>query len=63
MTWEKEGVNYWENPDCPRDYLEQALRNLVIEDEGAWLSSTYLAALSDEALRREIGFYEDVADK
>ena len=63
MTWEKEGVNYWDNPDCPRDYLEQTLRNLIIEVEGAWIASDYLAALSDEALRWEIGFYEELADK
>lgn len=28
-NWEKEGVNYWENEDCPREYLEKALVDLV----------------------------------
>lgn len=62
-NWEKDGVNYWENEDCPREYLEEALIELVKWVEGEDVSKEHTKELSETKLREEIGFYEYVADK
>ncbi|BDA81573.1 hypothetical protein [Staphylococcus phage vB_SsapH-Golestan-100] len=62
-SWEKEGVNYWENEDCPRAYLEEALIELVKWVEGEDVSREHTKSLSEAKLREEVGFYEYVADK
>lgn len=62
-SWEKEEVNYWENEDCPREYLEKAFMKLVYWVEGEDVSKEYVKTLSEAKLREEIGFYEYVADK
>ncbi|MEH7116139.1 hypothetical protein V7128_01770 [Neobacillus vireti] len=63
MDWVKEGINYWENPDCPIEYLEGALVRLVNEVEGVELPIEYFKGQSREFLQREIEHYEYVADK
>lgn len=63
MDWEKTGVNYWENPDCPRDYLQQALIGLIDFVEGEELPANYFDDKSRDWLAERVGFYEDVADK
>ena len=63
MEWEKEGVNYWDNPDCPRDYLENALIKLIEYVEGAELPSDYFAESNREFIQREVAWYEELADK
>ncbi|UJQ43245.1 hypothetical protein [Staphylococcus phage vB_Sau_P68] len=62
-NWEKEGINYWENDDCPREYLEEALIELVKWVEGEDVSREHTKSLSEAKLREEVGFYEYVADK
>lgn len=62
-NWEKEGVNYWENEDCPREYLEEALIELVKWVEGEDVSKENTKSLSETKLREQVGFYEYVADK
>lgn len=62
-NWEKEGVNYWENEDCPREYLEKALIELVHWVEGEDVPEEHVQSLSEAKLREEVGFYEYVADK
>ncbi|WFG33739.1 hypothetical protein YN120080_22 [Staphylococcus phage vB_SauM_JDYN] len=62
-NWEKDGVNYWENEDCPRKYLEEALIELVKWVEGEDVSREHTKSLSEAKLREEVGFYEYVADK
>ena len=62
-NWEKEGINYWENEDCPREYLEEALIELVKWVEGEDVSREHTKSLSEAKLREEVGFYEYVADK
>lgn len=62
-SWEKDGVNYWENEDCPREHLEEALIELVEWVEGEDVSREYIKTLSETKLREEVGFYEHVADK
>ena len=61
--WEKDGINYWDNEDCPREYLERAFINLIDFVEGAEIDVGELADVSDKVLRKEIEFYEYVADK
>lgn len=63
MEWVKEGINYWVNPDCPRDYLEEVLVGLVAEVEGVSLEESHVQKLSDEELRKEVERYEYFADK
>lgn len=63
MTWVREGVNYWENPDCPKEYLEGALVRLVEEVEGVEVPTDYFSERSRSELVEEIDFYEYVADK
>lgn len=62
-SWEKDGVNYWKNEDCPREYLEEALIDLVKWVEGEDVSKEHTKSLSETKLREEVGFYEYVADK
>ena len=61
--WVVEGVNYWENEDCPRDYLERAFIELIYFVEGIEIDADKLADVSDKELRKEIGFYEYVSEK
>ena len=61
--WEKDGINYWDNEDCPREYLERAFINLIDFVEGAEIDVDELADVSDKVLRKEIEFYEYVAEK
>lgn len=63
MSWEKEGVNYWDNPDCPRAYLEKSLVQLIKDVEGEELPANNFENYTDEALRGELQFYEYVSDK
>lgn len=62
-SWEKEGVNYWDNEDCPRDYLEKALVDLVEYVEGTVVPIEEIKKMSEDKLREDVGFYEYVADK
>lgn len=62
-NWEKEGVNYWENEDCPREYLEKALVDLVEYVEGTVVPIEEIKKMSEDKLREDVGFYEYVADK
>lgn len=61
--WTVEGVNYWENEDCPRDYLERAFIELIYFVEGIEIDADKLADVSDKELRKEIGYYEYVSEK
>ena len=61
--WVVDGVNYWENEDCPREYLERAFINLIYFVEGIEIDADKLADVSDKELRKEIGFYEYVSEK
>ncbi|PSL41742.1 hypothetical protein B0H94_11855 [Salsuginibacillus halophilus] len=63
MDWVKEGLNYWENPQCPREYLEKALVRLINETEGVELPKDHFNTLDEQDLRKEVGFYEYVSDK
>jgi hypothetical protein len=63
MDWEKEGVNYWENPDCPRGYLEKSMLDLVEFVEGVTLRKDFFKYHSSTDLRKGIEHYEHVADK
>lgn len=62
-AWEKEGVDYWRNPDCPREYLNAALVGLVGFVEGTSLSDDYFDSHDEQDVRGRIDFYEYVADK
>src|SRR5699024_7899233 len=62
-SWEKDGVNYWENEDCRRVYLEEAFIELVYWVEGEDIDEEYAKSLSETKLREDVGFYEYVADK
>lgn len=62
-NWEKEGVNYWENEDCPREYLEKALVELIEYVEGVRVPFKDIEQLGENKLREYVGFYEYVADK
>lgn len=61
--WVVDGVNYWENEDCPREYLERAFINLIKFVEGIEIDADKLADVSEKELRKEIGFYEYVSEK
>lgn len=61
--WEKDGVNYWDNEDCPREYLEQAYVDLVFFVEGVVIDGDKLGDVDERELRKGVGFYEYVADK
>ena len=61
--WAVDGVNYWENEDCPREYLERAFINLIDFVEGIEIDADKLADVSDKELRKEIGFYEYLSEK
>ncbi|WP_079709765.1 hypothetical protein [Paraliobacillus ryukyuensis] len=63
MEWIKEGVNYWENPNCPIEYLQVALVQLVNEVEGIELSANHFNNINRNHLIQKIAFYEDVVDK
>ena len=63
MGWQKEGVNYWDNPDCPRGYLENELIKLIEYVEGTELPDDYFSNTSRDLIQRQIAFYEDIADK
>ncbi len=63
MKWVKDGVNYWENEDCPKQYLEEALVRLVNYVQDVELPKDYFKSESRENIIKEIEFYEDVADK
>lgn len=63
MDWVKEGVDYWDNPDCPREYLEDSLVKLVDEVEGEALKKSDVEILTDEKLREDVGRYEYFSDK
>lgn len=62
-NWEKEGVNYWENEDCPREYLEKALVELVEYVEGTVVPIEEIKKISEDKLREDVRFFEYVADK
>ena len=62
-SWEKDGVNYWENEDCPRKYLEKALAELIEYVEGVTVPFKDIEQLGENKLREDVGFYEYVADK
>lgn len=62
-SWEKDGVNYWENEDCPREYLEEALINLVEYVEGTVVPIEEIKMIPEDKIREDIGFFEYVADK
>lgn len=61
--WERAGVNYWDNPDCPRTYLESALMRLVLFVEGARVSRSTVAKLDEPSLREDVAFYERMSEK
>lgn len=63
MNWKKEGVNYWENPDCPKGYLEGALVRLIHEVEGVKLPIDFFSESSRNHIVEQIEFYEYVSDK
>lgn len=63
MDWVIEGMNYWDNPNCPRGYLESSLVDLVSGVEGIALEESYVEKLTEQELRKEVSFYEYVSDK
>lgn len=63
MEWVKDGVNYWENPECPNEYLEISLIKLVEMVEGVELPADFFKGKSREFLVREVGAYEYFLDK
>lgn len=63
MEWVKEGVNYWENPDCPIEYLQGALVRLVNDVEGVKIPINYFEGKDRDFLKREVEHYEYVSDK
>lgn len=63
MEWIKKGINYWENPECPREYLEGALVDLVSGVEGISLEESDVEKLNDQELRLKVSRYEYLADK
>lgn len=63
MEWEKEGINYWENENCPIEYLKTSLINLIEEVEGADLPFDYFDGQTRFWIAKEIEFYEGVVDK
>lgn len=63
MEWEKEGINYWHNPDCPKEYLEESLVKLIAFCEGYRLPDNHFKDASRETLVEEVAFYEYLSDK
>lgn len=63
MEWEKEGVNYWDNEDCPIEYLKLSLIELIEFVEGVGLPPDHFDSESRGAICKDIEFYEGVADK
>lgn len=63
QDWVKEGTNYWENEECPREYLENALKGLIHFIEDIHVDDELVRNMSDEELKNKIDFYEYVADK
>lgn len=63
MEWVREGINYWCNPDCPREYLEKSLLKLIEEVECERLPADHFKDYKDEDLRAEVSHYEYVSDK
>lgn len=63
MTWEKEGINYWHNPDCPKGYLENSLIELVDFIEGVRLPSNHFNNESRESIVEQVAMYEYLLDK
>lgn len=63
MDWQIEGVDYWHNPHCPKEYLEGALVRLIAFVEGEDLPIDHFKNTSREYLVDRISFYEYVADK
>lgn len=61
--WIVNGVDYWNNPKCPRSYLEQAAVRLVFDVESEVLPADYFKDHDESFLRKKIGFYEDAVDK
>lgn len=61
--WIKEGVNYWENPDCPKECLEGALVRLIQEIEDVTLPINHFETWNEGELREKVEFYEYLADK
>ncbi|WP_342512277.1 hypothetical protein MKY34_16860 [Sporosarcina sp. FSL K6-1522] len=63
MEWVIDGMDYWCNPNCPREYLERALVDLVSGVEGVSLEESYVEKLTEQELRKEVSHYEYVSDK
>lgn len=63
MEWMKEGINYWHNPECPKDYLEQSLIELVDFVEGVQLPSNHFRKESRDSIVEQVAFYEYLSDK
>ena len=63
MKWIKEGVNYWENPDCPRWYLEESLIGLIMDVEGVRIPRYHFSNDSRELLIDNVKYYEYLSDK
>jgi hypothetical protein len=63
MEWMREGINYWHNPDCPKEYLENSLIGLVDFVEGVRLPADHFRAESRESLVEQVAFYEYLSDK
>lgn len=61
--WRKEGIDYWDNKDCPREVLEQAYIELVEFIEGVEIHCDDVKKMSEQKLRNEVGFYEYLAEK
>lgn len=62
-SWHREGVNYWDNQNCPREYLVNALVNLIDFVEGESAEAADFKDKSMSWLRDRVEFYEYVADK
>ena len=61
--WENPNVNYWDNENCPVEYLRTSLIDLVFYVEGVELPYAAVYQLSDAELRQQIDWYEYLADK
>lgn len=61
--WVVEGVNYWENENCPYDILVKAFIELVDFVEGVEIGENEAKSMTREELVKKIGFYEYVSDK
>lgn len=63
MGWVKEGVAYWENPNCPKEYLIDCLQDLVLFVEGVHVDTEHFVNLGDSELRERVERYEYLSDK